>query len=167
MNSAISSKELNLPNITLMASVVASFIQIGAQLFALVVIASTVAEAPPRSFALFEGQYKYDSSSFWNTLPPICFLLLIVALIANWKTQRRKLLLLALSVFIIGGLLMMFVVEPDFEEMKAIGFRNEVDPVLQSRAARWYALDWLGWTIGAISGISLLLALIRPVATQK
>jgi len=48
-------KELNLPNVTLIALVASCFIQIGAQLFALVVIASTVAEAPPRSFVMFEG----------------------------------------------------------------------------------------------------------------
>ena len=62
---------MNVPNITLIASVVSIFIQIGAQLYALVVIAATIAEAPPRSFAIFEGEYGYDSSAFWNTVPPI------------------------------------------------------------------------------------------------
>ena len=46
-------KELSLPNVTLMAAVASCFIQIGAQLFALVVVAGTVSEAPPRSFAMF------------------------------------------------------------------------------------------------------------------
>ena len=57
-------KELNLPNVTLMALVASCFIQIGAQLFALVVVASTVSEAPPRSFAMFQGEYGYNSSAF-------------------------------------------------------------------------------------------------------
>jgi len=160
-------KELNLPNITLIASVAGCFMQIGAQLYALVVIAGTIAEAPPRSFAIFEGEYGYDSSAFWNTFPPISFALFIIALIANWKTRRRNLMLFALTMFLVGGLVMMLLVEPDFAEMKAMGFRDEVDPVLQSRAARWYALDWVGWTMGAIGGVALLLALIRPVTTPK
>jgi hypothetical protein len=50
-------KKMNLPNITLMASVASIFIQIGAQMYALVVIASTIVRAPPRSFAIFEGEY--------------------------------------------------------------------------------------------------------------
>ncbi len=160
-------KELDVRNVTLIASVASCFIQLGAQLFALVVIAGTIAEAPPRSFAIFEGEYGYDSSAFWDTLPPITFALFIIALIANWKSQRRKLMLFTLTIFVVQALVMMLLVEPDFEEMKAMGFRDEVDPVLQSRAARWYALDCLGWTIGAISGISLLLALIRPLAAPK
>ena len=96
-------KELNLPNATLIALVASCFIQFGAQLFALTIIASTVSEAPPRSFAMFEGEYGYNSSAFWNTVPPITFVLMVIALITNWKTQSRKLLLFALTLFIIGG----------------------------------------------------------------
>ena len=156
-------KELNLPNVTLMASVASCFIQFGAQLFALVVVAGTVAEAPPRSFAMFQGEYGYNSSIFWNTVPLITFVLLIITLVTNWKTRRRNLLLLALTMFIIGGLMAGFVLEPIFEEMKATGYRDEIDPILQSRAATWYALDWAVWSLGFVAGISLLLALIRPV----
>ena len=76
-------------------------------------------------------------------------------------------MLFALTIFIAQALLMMFVVEPDFAEMKAMGLRDVVDPVLQSRAARWYALDWVGWAMGAIGGVALLLAFIRPVTTLK
>ena len=63
-------KELSRANLTLAAVVASCFIQIGAQLYALVVVAGTVAKAPPRSFAMFEGEYGYDSSAFWNTVPP-------------------------------------------------------------------------------------------------
>ena len=156
-------KELNLSNITLMAAVASCFIQFGAQLFALVVVAGTVAEAPPRSFAMFQGEYGYNSSIFWNIVPPITFVLLIITLVTNWKTRRRNLLFLALTMFIIGGLIAGFFLEPVFEEMKATGYRDEIDPILQSRAATWYALDWTVWSLGFIAGLSLLLALIRPV----
>jgi hypothetical protein len=160
-------KELNLPNVTLMAVVTSCFIQFGAQLFALTIIASTVAEAPPRSFAMFEGEYGYNSSAFWDTVPPITFLLLIIALITNWKTGRRKLLLLALTLFIIGGLVAGFYLEPLFAEMIAKGYSNEIDPVLQSKAARWYAIDWMVWGLGVFAGLTLLLALIKPVSTLQ
>ena len=160
-------KELNLPNVTLMALVASCFIQFGAQLFALIVVAGTVSEAPPRSFAMFQGEYGYNSSSFWNTVPPITFVLFIIALVTNWKTQRRNLLLLALTMFIFGGLMAGFFLEPVFDEMKAMGYRDEIDPVLQSRAATWYALDWAVWSLGFVAGLSLLLALIRPVTIPR
>ena len=158
---------LNVKNVTLMALAAACLIQVGAQLFALSVVASTVSAAPPRSLAILQGPYPYDSSGFWSTVPPITFVLFLTALIANWKTSRRNLLLLALSLFVVGGLLAGVYLEPTFDEIKKIGFRDEVDPVLQARAARWYATDWAVWSIGAMSAVCLLLALIRPVATTK
>jgi hypothetical protein len=57
--------------------------------------------------------------------------------------------------------------EPVFDEMRTIGFRDEVDPVPQSRAATWYALDWAVWGLWLIGGLALLLALIRPVTPPK
>ena len=104
----------------MMALVASCFMQIGAQLFALSVVASTVSAAPPRSFAMLQGEYGYDSSAFWSTLPTITSVLFLIALIANWKTTRRKLLLLALSLFITGGLAAGLYLEPVFDEMKAM-----------------------------------------------
>ena len=108
-----------------------------------------------RSFAILEGPYRYDSSAFWNTVPTITFVLFIIALVANWNTPRRKLLVLALSLFMIAGLAAGLYLEPMFDEMKAIGFRDEVDPVLQARAATWYAADWAVWSTGAAAGVAL------------
>jgi hypothetical protein len=66
---------------------------------------STLSKTPPRSFAMLQEEYGYDSSSFWDIVPTITCLLLIIALITNWKTKRRKLILFALAPFITGGLL--------------------------------------------------------------
>jgi len=157
---------LNIRDITLMALIISCFMQIGAQLFALSVVASTIAEAPPRSFAILEGQYRYDSSSFWGTVPPITGLLFIVALIANWKTPRRTLLLASFVLFVIGGLVAGLLVEPEFATMIATGYSDEVDPELQSRAASWLAYDWTLWGIALTAGIALLLALARPIHSK-
>jgi len=160
-------KRADVPNLTLAALVASCFIQIGAQLFALVVVAGTVAAAPPRSFAMFAGQYGYNSSGFWNTVPMITSVLFLFAVIANWKTRRRRLLLFALALFVIGSLIAGLLVEPIFSEMSAVGYSDRVDSVLQSRAAKWYALDWMLWGVGASAGVALLLALITPAHDQE
>jgi hypothetical protein len=69
--------------------------------------------------------------------------------------------------FIVSGLVVGFFLEPIFDEMKAAGYRDEIDPFLQSRAATWYALDWTVWSFGSVAGLSLLLALIRPVTIAR
>ena len=159
--------ELNFRNLALMALIMSCFMQIGAQLFAISVVASTIAEAPPQSFAILEGPYRYDSSSFWNTVPPITALLFIVALVANWKTPRRTLLLSAFGLFLIGGVLAGMVLEPEFAAITVAGYGDTVDPELQSRAARWLAYDWAVWGLSVAAGIALLLALARPVPPKR
>lgn len=160
-------RDLNIRNITLMALIISCFVQIGAQLFALSVVASTIAEAPPRSFAILEGQYRYDSSSFWGTVPPITGLLFIAGLIANWKTLRRTLLLASFGLFLIGGLVAGLLLEPEFATITAAGYGDKVDPALQSRAANWLACDWAVWGTSLAAGIALLLALARPISSKE
>ena len=155
-----------LPNITLIALIVSCFVQIGAQLFAVSMIARVVQSAPPRSFAIMEGEYRYDSGAFWQIVPPITTALFLVALVANWKTDRRKLLLGAFTLFLIGGAVAGLYLEPMFAKMIAIGYRDIVDPDLQARAATWYQFDWGVWVLGLIAGIALLTALARPVTNR-
>ena len=156
-------KELDLKNITLIALVACCLLQVGAQLFALSVVVSTVTAAPPRSFAMLNGEYGYNSTAFWNTVPMITFVLFIIALVTNWKNQRRKLILFALTLFIIGGLVAGFFLEPVFADMIKRGYSDHVDPVLQTQAKRWYFFDWMVWVLGLFAGLTLLVALIRPI----
>jgi hypothetical protein len=66
-------------------------------------MARIVTSAPPRSFAILEGAYRYDCSAFWQIVPPITGVLFLVALAANRRTHRRNLLLGAVTLFLIGG----------------------------------------------------------------
>src|SRR6187455_368601 len=154
---------MNFPNLTLIALVASCLAQVGAQLFALSVVASTVSEAPPRSFAMLEGEYGYNSSGFWKTVPMITFVLFIIALVTNWKNHRRKLILFALTLFIIGGLVAGFFLEPVFADMIKRGYSDHVDPILKTQAKRWYFFDWMVWVLGLFAGLTLLVALIRPI----
>lgn len=152
--------KLNIPNTTLIALVTSCFLQIGAQLFALAVVVSTLVAAPPRSFGMLAGEYRYDSSAFWNTVPMVTFLLFLVALVFNWRTQRRKLILVALGLFILAGLLAGIFLEPMFAELIKGGYKAQVDPVLQSQALGWYRIDWMMWGLSLVSGVVLLVALL-------
>ncbi|RJF93089.1 hypothetical protein D3876_01575 [Sphingomonas cavernae] len=149
-----------------MALIISCFMQIGAQLFALSVVVSTITEAPPRSFAILEGDYRYDSGPFWGTVPPITGLLFIVALTANWKTPRRTPLIASFALFLIAGLVAGLLLEPEFATITANGYSDKIDPALQSRAASWVAYDWAVWAFSLASGIALLLALARSISSK-
>jgi hypothetical protein len=160
-------KQLNLRNVTLTSVVASWFIQIGGQLFALIAVDRILIAAPPRSFAMLQGVYRYNSDAFWSTVPPITGLLVISALVANWKTERRKFLLVALVLTIVVALVSIFYLDPLFNELKALGYRDEVDPALQRRAATWHAIEWAVWGVALVGGFALLLALLRPATTPS
>ena len=155
-----------LKNFSLIASIASCFTQIGAQLFAIVVVVRTAIAAPPHSFAMFEGEYGYDSSIFWQTVPNITLALLTVAIIANWRTTRRNLLLLSLALFLIASAVAALVVGPSFGKLLATGHSDVVDASLQSQAATLYVHEWGLWFIALASGITLLVALARPVTSR-
>ena len=158
---------LHVRNLTLMAVITSCFLQVGGGFFAISVLVSTITQAPPRSFAILEGTYGYDNCGFWETIPPITGILLVVALIAHWKTNRRWLIATALALFILGGLLSGLLLEPEFTKITEGGYRDVVDPELVSRARSWYALDWAVWSVTLMAGIALLVPLAHPVTAHK
>lgn len=136
--------------------------QDGAQLFSVAVVVGTVTQAPPRSLAIYTGAYRYDSGPFWEVVPAITLLLLLVALVANWKTARRRLIISALGAFVLAGLFAAFVTGPLQAELLSAGFADSVDPALAARAARWHALDWASWALTLVPGVLLVVAMFVP-----
>ena len=151
-----------LPNVSLGMATIGALLQAGAQLFAAAVIVGTVTQAPPRSLAIYSGEYRYDSGPFWEVVPAITLLLLLFALVANWKTSRRHLVISALGTFVLAGLFAAFVTGPLQAEFIAAGFADSVDPALAARAALWHTLDWTSWALTLVPGVLLVVAMLVP-----
>jgi hypothetical protein len=155
-----------LPRLTIVLAAIGALLQAGAQLFAVAVVVSTVTAAPPRSLAMYAGEYRYDSSSFWEIVPTITLVLLLGALAANWKTPQRRLVISAVGAFVIAGLFAGFVTGPLQAEIVSTGFADSVDPALTARAARWRLLDWVSWALTFVPGILLMISLAGQ-ATER
>ena len=155
-------RTLSLPNLALVAATVSSLLQAGAQLFAVAVVVGTVTQAPPRSLAMYSGEYGYDSGPFWEVMPTVTLAFLLLALVVNWRTQRRGLLGAAVAAFLLAGLFTVFVMGPVQAEVVSAGFADSVDPALAARAARWHAFDWVSWALTLVPGVLLVLALVIP-----
>lgn len=153
----------HLPNLTLIALAVSYFIQVGAGVFALAVVGRVVSAAPPRSLAMLEGAYRYDSSAFWQITPAITGTLFLLSIAANWKSRRRTLVLGAFAAFVLSGVVTGVALSPLFADVAAVGYGDSVDPELQRRAAIWYASDWGVRCFDAMAGVALLIALTRPM----
>jgi hypothetical protein len=160
-------RTLNLPNLSLIAAVISCLIQVGAQLFAVVIVVGTVAEAPPRSLAMLSGEYGYNSGPFWDVMPIVTSVLLLVALATNWKTPRRRLLIGATVAFIVAGLFSAFVMAPVQAEVVSAGYSDAVDEGLRARAAWWHTLDWMSWALALVVGVLLSVGLATPLPDRS
>jgi len=133
------------------------FIQVGAQLFALLVIVKTLIKSPPGSLTMLNKPYGYDSSTFWNVFPNIVFIFFVVAIIANWKNGHRNWILASFAFYFISGLGAIFMVGPLFTQLTNGEFQV---------ANTWYALDWLVWLLTFISGFLLTIRLNRHLNSK-
>ena len=156
-----------IPNLSLIPAVVGALLQAGAQLFAIVVV-GTVTAAPPRSLAMYAGEYGYNSGPFWEVMPAVTFGLILIALVGNWRTPRRRLLLIAMALFIAAGLFTAFVMGPVQAAVVGAGYSDAVDEALRAQAARWHMLDWAAWGLTLSAGLVLAgsLAVRVPELTE-
>jgi len=146
-------------NLSLFSAVVAALLQAGAQLFAVAVVVRTVTAAPPRSLAMYAGEYGYNSGPFWEIMPTVTLGLILLALAGNWRTPRRRLLLAALALFIAAGVFTVFVMGPAQEAVVGVGYSDTVDEALRVQAARWHLLDWAAWGLTLSTGLVLAASL--------
>lgn len=137
--------------ISLIAIFATLFVQIGAQLFAMLTIVKTLVKNPPKSFQMLIGDYGYDSSIFWDTIPNVTTLLFVTALIACWKTKGRRWIIISFLIFICAGVFAMIVVEPRFAEL----ISNQNNTNLIEMTSTWYRLDWTLWCLTLLSGLFL------------
>ena len=156
-----------IPNASLVPAVVGALLQAGAQLFAVAVVVGTVTEAPPRSLAMYAGEYGYDSGPFWEAMPTVTLGLLLIALVGNWRTPRRHLLLAAVGLFIAAGLFAVFVMGPAQEAVVGTGYSDAVDEALRAQAAHWRMLDWASWALTLSVGVVLAAALTVRVSDVR
>lgn len=151
-----------IPNLSLIPAAIAAILQAGAQLFAISVIVSTVTKAPPRSLAMYAGEYGYNSGPFWETMPAVTLGLLLIALAGNWRTPRRRFVVAALGLFIVAGLFTALVMGPAQAAVVGAGYSDTVDAALGAQAARWHMLDWTAWALTLSVGVLLAIALAGP-----
>jgi hypothetical protein len=156
-----------LPRLSIAGAAIGALLQAGAQLFAVSVVVGTVTAAPPRSLAMYAGEYGYDSGSFWEVVPTITFVLLLGALAANWKTPVRRLVISAVGAFVVAGLFAGFVTGPLQAEIISAGFADSVDPALTARAAEWRLLDWVSWALTLVPGLLLVISLVGAGAERS
>ena len=117
--------------------------------------------APPSSLAMFQGEYGLKAENFWIPIHPVTFLLMVGALIANWKTPRRNNILTVLIgyVIILASTFIYFV--PELLDITQTPYQENVDQVLVDRASMWETLSLVRLVFIAVLAYILLSALTK------
>jgi hypothetical protein len=128
-------------------------------------ITKVIVSAPPKSFAMLTGDYRFNPVAFWATFRPLTILLFISALILNWNVSpfKRKILLVSFGVDILVTLATFLYFAPEVGSMTSVLITSEVDPELLQRATLWHQLNYLRLGAFYLVAILLLVGLKSPV----
>lgn len=118
-------------------------------------VTKVLVSAPPDSFAMLQGEYKFSPVAFWAKLRPLTILLFVVALSANWQRQpTRNFLVVAFGLDLLVTTATFLYFAPEVGLM----LEDLNDPSLADRAHTWYRLNFLRLIMFYAVGALLLIA---------
>lgn len=122
----------------------AYFIMNGAQLWETAIMIPAWTAAPPASLFFFKGPYGLDFKNFWIIVHSSHEVLLIMALIFNWRfKKRRNIMLLLFGAHIGVRVWTLQYFAPAIIEFQAIEVKDMIDSTLVDKASRWRNLNYL------------------------
>ncbi len=152
---------MNFRNI-LYASACLSFSVIaGAAIYEHVALWPAAFSEPPKSLSVFQGPYKLNPAPFWMAIHPVTLVFMTITLILNWKTTRRKNVLIPMAGYVIILLTTFTFFVPELLDLTGTPYSDTVDPSLQSRGSRWVTLSLVRGGTLIVLAIILLLGLAK------
>lgn len=117
--------------------------------------------APPASLTMFQGEYGIRAGNFWRPVHPVCMVLMIAALVLNWRTPRRKFI----AATIVGYLIVMGVTfayfVPELMAITETPLATIADASLTARAQTWEKLSLVRLSFLLLLAICLLFGLTK------
>ena len=142
-------------------------IQLGAQLFAITVAVTTLIESPPESFAMIQGDFPYDSSTFWNVFPNILGSIFLIAIIFNWRTKFKKWILISFGLYVLSAIFAIFILEPAQANVLNHSINGTELQDLKSDTLTWYRFDWILFFLTLITSIALIIPIFKHLIEKK
>jgi len=137
-------------------------IVMGAATYEHAVVVPAWTAAVPASLAMFQGDYGLYPWHFWIPVHPITVGLLVIALIANWRTQRRNYIIAGLAGYIAVLAVTFTFFVPELLALVQTTYSATVDAELTRRAHLWETLSLVRLGFIFIVALILLLGLSKP-----
>lgn len=121
--------------------------------------------AVPASLTMFQGEDALAPARFWIPIHPVTLVLQIAALLLNWRTERRKFIVITIVGYaaVLAITTVWFV--PELMAITQSAYSPSIDPKLTQRAEDWetYSLIRLAFLI--ILAINLIFGLSKQADT--
>ena len=151
-------------NLTLIATIITHYLLVGADLYAQTSITPVALSAPPASLAMYQGDYVYNPAAFWQITNTFALVFLIAALVSNWRTNRRNLLLSTLVGSVVISAVSLTYIFPEYTAIVASPYSLTTDPELLLRASQWQIIAGSRMLLFAILGLLPLVALSKEAS---
>ena len=115
--------------------------------------------AVPASLSMFQGGYGLAAANFWIPVHPVAIGLLVVAMLANWRTPRRNYIIATLIGYALILLATFVYFVPELMSLTQTAYAATVDAELTRRANLWEALSLARLGCLFVLAIVLLLGL--------
>lgn len=128
-------------NLWLILASIGFIVVLGAAIYEHVNVVPRMSAAPPMSLSMFSGQYGLETSSFWIPVHPINLVFFIIALIANWKTERKQRILTVFLSYVGILLITGIYFVPTLLSIINTPYQLMVDEALRSKVVLWERLS--------------------------
>ena len=142
-------------------------IPFGAGLYEHVAVWPHAFAAPPQSLTMFQGNYALESAPFWMTIHPVTVLLFIISLVLNWKTERRKSILIPFIIYFVILMVTSIYFVPELMRIAGTPYADTVDADLQKSAALWTNLSLVRLVVGYAAIFILISGLTKPDTARQ
>ena len=96
---------------------------------------------PPASLEMFQGRYGLKPELFWMIIHPVTITLLIISLIMQRKSPRKKNLVIVLLNYILVLVITSIYFVPELIEITTTSYATTIDGNLTHRANLWEILS--------------------------
>ena len=117
--------------------------------------------APPKSLTMFQGDFKLSPELFWKSIHPITLFLFIINLILNWKSERKKYILVAMIGYILIAIVAFAYFSPEIILLTKTKYQDTVNQEIVSRFSLWETLSFFELAFAIILAITLFVGLTK------
>lgn len=132
---------MNSKNIFYILACISYCLIIGAAVYEHIAVWPVAFSEPPRSLTMFQGNYAIEPALFWKFIHPVTLTLFIITLGLNWKTERKKFILIPLITYIILLIVTFIYFVPELMSLIKTPYSEAVDEVVRKRGSLWITLS--------------------------